>query len=117
MTLLIRLMQIISDLVRFAERVLGPLLDLFIRLYLAQSFFLSGMVKAASWNTAVLLATYEYPVGWLDPTKAAVIGLGIELICPPLIAFGLFTRVAAIPLLILSLVILVSVFKAEGVRR
>jgi len=105
MTLIIRLMQIISDLLRFAERVLGPLLDLFIRLYLAQSFFLSGMVKAASWNTALLLATYEYPVSWLDPTKAAIIGLAIELICPPLIAFGAFTRLAAIPLLILSLVI------------
>jgi NADH dehydrogenase/putative oxidoreductase len=105
MTLLIRLMQIVSDLLRFAERVLGPLLDLFIRLYLAQSFFLSGMVKAMSWSTALLLATNEYPVSWLDPTKAAIIGLGIELICPPLIAFGAFTRLAAIPLLILSLVI------------
>ena len=103
--LLIRLMQIVSDLLRFAERVMGPLLDLFIRLYLAQSFFLSGMVKAMSWNTALLLAANEYPVSWLDPTKAAIMGLGIELICPPLIALGLFTRLAAIPLLILSLVI------------
>lgn len=105
MTLMVRLMQIFSDLLRFAERVLGPFLDLVIRLYLAQSFFVSGLVKAASWNTALLLATYEYPVSWLDPRSAAIIGLAIELICPPLIALGLFTRIAAIPLLILSLVI------------
>ena len=50
------------------------------------------MVKAASWNTALLLATYEYPVSWLDPHTSAVTGLAIELICPPLIALGLFTR-------------------------
>jgi NADH dehydrogenase/putative oxidoreductase len=44
-------------------------------------------------------------VSWLDPHTSAVLGLAIELICPPLIAIGLFTRIAAIPLLILSLVI------------
>jgi NADH dehydrogenase FAD-containing subunit/uncharacterized membrane protein YphA (DoxX/SURF4 family) len=100
-----RQISIIRDVVSFAELSFAPLLDLFIRLWLAQSFFVSGMVKAASWNTALLLATYEYPVSWLDPHTSAVTGLAIELICPPLIALGLFTRLAAIPLLILSLVI------------
>ena len=105
MAMIARLISIARDLVSFAEHSFGPLLDLFIRLWLAQSFFASGLVKAASWNTALLLATYEYPVSWLDPHTSAVTGLAIELICPPLIALGLFTRVAAIPLLILSLVI------------
>ncbi len=105
MTPIARMMSIASDLMSFAGRALGPLLDLFIRLWLAQSFFVSGMVKAASWKTALLLATYEYPVSWLNPTKAAAVGLAIELICPPLIAIGLFTRFAALALFILSLVI------------
>jgi uncharacterized membrane protein YphA (DoxX/SURF4 family) len=100
-----RLISIIRDVVSFTELSFAPLLDLFIRLWLAQSFFVSGMVKAASWNTALLLATYEYPVSWLDPHTSAVTGLAIELICPPLIALGLFTRLAAIPLVVLSLVI------------
>jgi NADH dehydrogenase FAD-containing subunit/uncharacterized membrane protein YphA (DoxX/SURF4 family) len=105
MAMIARLISVVRDVVGFAELSFGPLLDLFIRLWLAQSFFASGLVKAASWNTALLLATYEYPVSWLDPHTSAVTGLAIELICPPLIALGLFTRVAAIPLLILSLVI------------
>jgi len=94
------LMSIVRDTLNFAERTLGPLLDLFIRLWLAQSFFASGLVKAADWNTALRLATNEYPVSWLDPVTAAIIGLAIELICPPLIAVGLLTRIAAVPLLI-----------------
>jgi uncharacterized membrane protein YphA (DoxX/SURF4 family) len=105
MAMIARLMPIARDTMSFAERSFGPLLDLFIRLWLAQSFFVSGLVKAANWNTALLLATYEYPVSWLDPHTSAATGLAIELICPPLIALGLFTRIAAIPLLILSLVI------------
>jgi len=100
-----RLISFAVDAIHVAERSAAPLLDLFIRLWLAQSFFASGLVKAANWHTALLLATYEYPVSWLDPHTSAVVGLAIELICPPLIAFGLFTRIAAIPLLILSLVI------------
>jgi NADH dehydrogenase/putative oxidoreductase len=104
-TSIARVISIAVDTMHFAEHSLGPLLELFIRLWLAQSFFASGMVKAASWRTALLLATYEYPVSWLDPHTSAVIGLAIELICPPLIAIGLFTRIAAIPLLVLSLVI------------
>jgi NADH dehydrogenase FAD-containing subunit/uncharacterized membrane protein YphA (DoxX/SURF4 family) len=99
------LMSIVRDTLTFAERTLGPLLDLFIRLWLAQSFFASGLVKAADWDTALRLATNEYPVSWLDPVSAAIIGLAIELVCPPLIAVGLLTRIAAVPLLILSLVI------------
>ena len=99
MAMIARLISIIRDVVSFAELSFAPLLDLFIRLWLAQSFFVSGMVKAASWNTALLLATYEYPVSWLDPHTSAVTGLAIELICPPLIALGLFTRLAAIPAL------------------
>ena len=37
-----KLMSMARDTLIFAERTLGPLLDLFIRLWLAQSFFASG---------------------------------------------------------------------------
>ena len=104
-TSIARVISIAVDTMHFAEHSLGPLLDLFIRLWLAQTFFASGLVKATSWQTALLLATYEYPVSWLDPHTSAAVGLAVELICPPLIAIGLFTRIAAIPLLILTLVI------------
>jgi uncharacterized membrane protein YphA (DoxX/SURF4 family) len=45
------------------------------------------------------------PVSWLDPLTAAWLGETIEIVCPPLLVFGLAMRFAALPMLILSLVI------------
>jgi NADH dehydrogenase FAD-containing subunit/uncharacterized membrane protein YphA (DoxX/SURF4 family) len=94
-----------SDVSRFSDRALGPPLDLFIRLWLAGIFWASGMVKLQSWTTALYLSAHEYPVSWLDPVTAAWLGETIEIVCPPLLVFGLATRFAALPMLILSLVI------------
>jgi NADH dehydrogenase/putative oxidoreductase len=94
-----------SDVSRFAERTFGPLLDVLIRLWLAGIFWASGMVKLQSWTTALYLSAHEYPVSWLDPVTAAWLGETIEIVCPPLLVFGLATRFAALPMLILSLVI------------
>ena len=89
-----------EDVVSVFERGLGPLLDLAIRLWLAQIFFVSGVLKTTNWDVTVFLYTHEHPVPGLDPSTAAVIGTGIELVCPVLLAFGLATRIAAIPLLL-----------------
>jgi uncharacterized membrane protein YphA (DoxX/SURF4 family) len=94
-----------SDATRIAEKTVGPLLDLFIRLWLAGIFWTSGMVKLQSWTIALYLSAHEYPVSWLDPVTAAWLGEAIEIVCPPLLVFGLATRFAALPMLILSLVI------------
>ena len=55
--------------VRAMEKTLWPLLDLVIRLWLAQVFFVSGVLKAANWENALNLAANEYPVSWLDPVS------------------------------------------------
>jgi len=89
-----------EDVTSIFERGLGPLLDLAIRLWLAQIFFVSGVLKTANWDVTVFLYTNEHPVPGLDPSTAAVIGTGIELVCPVLLAFGLGARIAAIPLLL-----------------
>ena len=41
----------------------------------------------------------------MDPVTAAWLGETIEIVCPPLLVFGLATRFAALPMLILCLVI------------
>jgi NADH dehydrogenase FAD-containing subunit/uncharacterized membrane protein YphA (DoxX/SURF4 family) len=94
-----------GDVTRIAETTMGPLLDLFVRLWLAGIFWASGMVKLHSWTIALYLSAHEYPVSWLDPVTAAWLGEAIEIICPPLLMLGLATRFAALPMLILSLVI------------
>jgi NADH dehydrogenase/putative oxidoreductase len=103
-----RLMQLWSDSVRFLQRTLGPIVDLVVRLALAQVFVVSGLLKAANWDNALLLATNEYPVSWLSPVTAAWLGVGIELGAGLLFAAGLATRAAAVALLALSIVIQLS---------
>ena len=94
-----------SEATRIAEKTVGPLLDVYIRLWLAGIFWASGMVKLQSWTIALYLSAHEYPVSWLDPVTAAWLGETVEIVCPPLLVLGLATRFAALPMLILSLVI------------
>ncbi|MBL8706086.1 MAG: DoxX family membrane protein, partial [Rhodospirillales bacterium] len=84
---------------------LGPVLDLAIRWWLAAIFWVSGILKATNWATALELARNEYPVPWMDPVAAAWTGAAIELVCPVFLFLGLATRLAAAPMLALSLVI------------
>jgi putative oxidoreductase len=100
-----RLMGWVAAIIKFAERTLGPIADLGIRLWLAQIFFVSGLIKLTHWDNALLLSQNEYPVSWLNPITAAYLGVSIELIGAVLLAMGLATRFAAFALLILSLVI------------
>ncbi len=93
------------DALRLAGQSLWPVFDLGLRLWLAHGFWISGLLKVAQWDTALTLATYEYPVAWLDPVTAATLGAAVEIVCPILLTLGFATRLAAIPLLVLSLVI------------
>lgn len=99
------LMSGFADTFRLLERGVGPLLELAIRLWLAEVFFVSGVLKFASWETALYLSANEYPVSWMDPVTAAYVGVSIELGGSILLAIGLMTRVAAVSMLILALVI------------
>src|ERR687892_2629733 len=94
-----------SDAIRFAERSVAPFVDLVIRLGLAQMFLVSAILKLSNWENAIALATYEYPVSWMDPVTAAYVGIAIELAGGALLAVGLGTRFAAAAMLGLSLVI------------
>jgi len=90
---------------RLARVTIWPFIDLGIRIWLAQIFFVSGVLKVTNWHTALDLAATEYPVSWMDPVTAAYTGAAIEVICPVFLAAGLMTRYAAVPMLVLSLVI------------
>lgn len=91
--------------VRFLARVAGPVVDLVVRLWLAQAFFVSAILKLANWDTALYLSANEYPVSWLSPVAAAHVGVAIELLGAIAIAFGFATRVGAFCLLVLACVI------------
>ncbi len=99
------LMGWMGEAFRLSERSIGPLVDLLIRLRLAQIFFVSAVLKAADLEHAIYLSTHEYPVTWMDPVMAAYLGVAIELGGSLLLAVGLATRLAAVAMLALSWVI------------
>lgn len=87
---------------------LAPLLDLGIRLMVAEVFFKAGLTKIASWETTIALFENEYAVPLLPPEIAALMGTGGELVLPVLLVLGLGSRFAALGLFVLNAVAVIS---------
>jgi len=83
----------------------GPVIDFMMRLMIANVFWKSGLTKISDWDSTLMLFEYEYMVPILPPEIAALFGTAFELLCPVLLFLGLFTRLGAVPLLVMSLVI------------
>ena len=92
------------------------LLQLVFRFSIASVFWRSGQSKIASWDTTILLFTNEYRVPLLSPQFAAAISASFELGCSALIAFGLLTRLATLPLLGMVFVIQTFVYPENWVE-
>lgn len=102
-----RLCGLADAAVRGLER-LQPLALLAARGYVAAVFFRSGLAKLRDWDSTLALFVDEYRVPLLNPTVAAYLGTGAELVLPVLLVFGLFGRVAAVGLSILNVVAAIS---------
>lgn len=91
-----------------ALNFLAPLGDLLLRLYVANVFWKSGLSKAASFDTTVLLFEYEYQVPLLSPTFAAALSTVSEIGFSALLALGLAGRFSAGALFVLNVVAVLS---------
>jgi putative oxidoreductase len=79
-----------------------------LRLFVAWVFFKSGLLKAGSWEGTLSLFEDEYAVPLLAPASAAILATVAELVLPPLLAAGLFTRPVALGLFAVNAVALIS---------
>jgi len=86
----------------------GQLVDLAIRLEVAQAFFRSGLVKIGNWSGTLYLFHNEYRVPLLPPEFAAWLGTFGELLFPPLLALGLAARFSALSLSMVNVVAVIS---------
>jgi putative oxidoreductase len=105
---------------RMCELWLSPLLDLFIRLYMARIFFTSGRLKLGNlldghWETTVALFRDIHPVPGLPAEIAAALGTAGELGLSVLLAIGLLGRFAAAGLFVMTCVIQFAVPEEYGV--
>lgn len=91
----------------YSNYLLIPLV-LFIRLYIANIFFKSGLTKLRDWESTLMLFEYEYEVPLVSPVVAAWAGTIGELVLPVLLAIGLFSRLSAVGLFIVNAVAVIS---------
>jgi putative oxidoreductase len=84
--------------------------ELVLRLGVALAFWRSGNVKIASWDTTLQLFANEYRVPLLPPELAAYLASAVELTTPVLLLLGLATRLGALAMLGMTLVIQLFVY-------
>lgn len=85
--MIIKMAAIIRPFVR-AFNFLSPFGDLLARIWVAQIFFMSGLVKLQAWQSTKMLFEHVYRVPLLSPGIAAILGTGAELILPVLLVIG-----------------------------
>lgn len=98
---------------QFLQKYFAPILLLTLRIMIAFVFLKSGLVKFSNLDATVLLFEYEYQVPLLHPKIAAYLATFFELACSFALIFGLFTRLACLPLIAMTLVIQFSVLQHE----
>src|SRR3982751_1743921 len=100
--------------VRHLYEQLGALplsiIQLMARFSLAIVFWRSGQAKIANWDLTLQLFANEYKVPFLPPEIAAPLAAAVELSCPVLLVLGLFTRLATLPMIGMTLVIQIFVY-------
>jgi len=83
---------------------------LIMRIGMAIVFWRSGMTKIASWSSTLLLFKNEYRVPFLPAELAAYLATGVELAAPIMLVLGAGTRLAALAMLAMALVIQLFVY-------
>src|SRR5205823_14070174 len=87
---------------------LQPAAQVLARWYVGAVFFRSGLTKFHDWDTTLALFMDEYHVPFLDPTVAAWLGTGAELLLPVFLVLGFGGRFAAAGLFVLNIVAVFS---------
>ena len=108
--LLLRLETIYSRITAIA----GPFALLFLRLPVALTFWYSGRTKVEGWNIFSLQASqpylFEHEFGLPFPVLSAHLTAIAEHVLPVLVILGLFTRLGALGMLVMTTVIQLFVF-------
>ncbi|WP_240006809.1 DoxX family protein [Pseudaquidulcibacter saccharophilus] len=93
-----------------SQKWLQDLILLFIRIWIANVFLRSGLLKIFSWDSTLYLFANEYNVPLLPSELAAILGTTTEICAGVAILIGFGTRIAAIALLCLTAVIEIFVY-------
>jgi putative oxidoreductase len=100
------------SIIDWFERIPADVIAIVARIGLGTVFLRSGLLKLEGWETGTTLSLFEteYPLPFLSPNVAMHLATGAELVFPFLLFAGLFTRFAALALLVMTLVIQIFVY-------
>lgn len=87
------------------DKYFAPVVNLYARLFVALIFWRSSMVAIQDMNVTAYLFEHEFNITVIDPVVGSYLSTGIELVGCVLLAFGLFSRIAAFALLAITLLI------------
>jgi putative oxidoreductase len=93
------------------ENWASPVFLLTVRIWIGLVFLKSGLTKFSNVDQAINLFTYEYTVPLLPPAFAAILSMIVEIGCGAALIVGLLTRITALPLIGMTLVIQLFVFQ------
>jgi putative oxidoreductase len=113
--------NLIQPLRGASKCILSPIFDFGVRLYMANIFFTSGWLKFGNflnddWESTTFLFEEIHPIPFLNPSFAAISGTAAELILPVLLVLGLFARLGAVGLLVMTAMIQFAVPADYGIQ-
>ncbi|GEO84354.1 DoxX family protein [Ciceribacter naphthalenivorans] len=103
----------IGDTIALAERIPHDLIALIARLSIAGVFWQSGQTKLDGWrvsDSAIYLFENEYRLPFISPWLGAHLAAFAEHFFPMLLVVGLASRLSALALLMMTLVIQIFVY-------
>ena len=92
------------------ERVPFSLILLGMRISIGFVFFNAGLLKLRSFEFAVKLFAEQYRLPIISPELAARLAMSVELVVPLFLFAGLATRLATLPLIGMTLIIVTLVY-------
>ncbi|MEQ1900802.1 MAG: DoxX family protein [Devosia sp.] len=95
------------------QRVPLSLIQLAMRISIGLVFFNAGLLKLRSFEFAVKLFAEQYQLPVISPEIAARLAMTVELVVPLFLFAGLATRLATLPLIGMTLIIVTLVYPAS----
>jgi len=90
----------------FCASIVAPSANLAARIYMGYSiFFVSGLAKLDDFEETIELFEEDWVIPLLPAEPAAYLATAGELVLPVLLILGLFTRIGALGLLVMTIVI------------
>lgn len=115
-SMFLRLAQWFINPPYISSAVMQDFILLAVRIYMANIFLTSGLLKLDSWSTTLLLFEYEFKLPFIPFAVAAVLAAGTEIIFGGLLMAGLLSSLSAFVFLMMTLVIEIFVLPGTAVH-